>query len=119
VRVVPDTRMPPRRPGDVMQPLPAPRHEPRDVPLVDHLLIAVGHPILEELEIRVAHPSEGRAKAAVRVLLVDVADVEAQLVAEDLEVPAQIRRRDADVVDAGNAMLTPPAGGDSRDRERR
>ena len=49
--------------GDVMQPLPAPRHEPRDVPLVDHLLIAVGPPVLEELEVRVAP----RAKAARRL----------------------------------------------------
>ena len=83
-----------------MQPFSASRHELRDVPLVDHLLIAVGHPVLEELEVRVAHPGEGRTEATVGVLLVDVVDLEAPLVAEDLEVPAQVRGGDADVVDA-------------------
>src|ERR1700682_5065089 len=89
---------------DVMEALAAPRDEPRDVALVDHLLVAVGHAVLEDLEVGVAHAREGRAEPSVGVLLFHIMDLEAELVAEDLDVLPEVPRRDADVVDAENAQ---------------
>src|SRR5262245_1375668 len=65
--------------GDVMQAGAAPRHERGDVPLVDHFLLAVGHAILQDFEVRVAHPGEGRAQAAIRILFLEVVDLQAEL----------------------------------------
>src|SRR5713101_595741 len=88
---------------DVVQALATPGDELRDVALVDHLLVTVGHAVLEDLEVGVPDAGEGRAQASVRVLFLDVVDLEPELVAEDLEVLAQVSRGDADMVDAQDA----------------
>src|SRR5262249_44558873 len=89
--------------GDVMQAGAAPRHELGDVALVDHLLISVGHAVFQDLEVGVAYPGEGRAQATIGILLLEAVDLEAELVAEDLDVLAEIRGGDADVIDAEDA----------------
>jgi hypothetical protein len=75
---------------DVVEALAAPGDELRNVALVDHLLVSVGHAVLENLEVGVAHSREGRAEPPVRVLLLDVVDLEAELVAEDFDVLPEI-----------------------------
>ena len=101
---------------DVVEALAAPGDELRDVPLVDDLLVAVGHAVFQDLDIRVADAGEGRAQAAVGVLLLDVVDLEAELVAEDLDVLPEIPRRDADVIDAEDAHARCPPGRARRPR---